>query len=151
MLKKVKELTVEELIDLGKADNVRNLRITIQDPNTENKHWDVIIGGTGYQKKLFLEDEVEVPDMKTKQVYKLSYVLIYMFHHQYGLVEFLDRNDNIIQVVGVDNLTNISTDFYSEMVEYKELLPTDNPYRKELVACIKFVDHTVEELRKMKK
>lgn len=62
MLKKVKKLTIEELMGLGKVDNVRNLRITIQDPNTENKRWDVIIGGMGYQRKLFLEDEVEVEE-----------------------------------------------------------------------------------------
>lgn len=150
MLKKVKQLTVEELMGLGKVDNVRNLRITIQDPNTENKRWDVIIGGTCYQRKLFLDDEVEVPDKTTKQVYKLSYVLIYMVHHQYGRVEFLDRNDNIIRVMDVDNLSNVSSKFYSEMVEYTEFLPTDNPYREELVARIKFVDHTTKELRNMK-
>ncbi len=150
MLKKVKELTVEELMELGKADNVRNLRITIQDPNTENKHWDVIIGGTGYQRKLFLEDEVEVPDKKTKQLDPLSYVLTYRMHYQYGRVEFLDRNDRIIQIINIDDLTKISVDFYSEKVEYKELLPTDNPYRDEIVACIKFVDRTKEELLRIK-
>lgn len=61
MLKKVKDLTVEELIMLGKTENVKNLRITIQDPNTENKHWDVCIGGTFYGRELFLDDEVEIP------------------------------------------------------------------------------------------
>lgn len=60
MLKKVKDLTVEELIMLGKQENVRNLRISIQNPNTENKRWDVHIGGTFYGRELFLDDEVEV-------------------------------------------------------------------------------------------
>lgn len=58
--KKVKDLTVEELINLGKADNIRQLRIVIQDPNTRNKHWDVNIGGIEYGRRLFLEDEIEV-------------------------------------------------------------------------------------------
>ena len=44
-------------------------------------------------------------------------------------------------------IVKISTNFYPELVEYKELLPTDNPYKDEVVACIKFVEHTKEELK----
>ena len=58
--KKVKDLTVEELINLGKADNVRQLRIVIDGSNDKNKHWEVNIGGVEYGRWLFLEDEIEV-------------------------------------------------------------------------------------------
>ena len=62
MLKKVKELTVEELLMLGKADNVRGLTITIDGTDNPNKHFDVNIGGTFYGRRLLLEDEVVVPE-----------------------------------------------------------------------------------------
>ena len=66
MPKKVKELTVEELLMLGKADNVRGLIITINGTDDPNKHFDVNIGGTFYGRRLFLEDEVEVPEVEKR-------------------------------------------------------------------------------------
>lgn len=60
MKKKVKDLTVEELMELGKQDKVRNLEITIDGSDHTNKHFDVKIGGVGYGRNLFLEDEIEI-------------------------------------------------------------------------------------------
>ena len=150
MLKKVKDLTVEELINLGKQDNVRNLEITIDGSNHTNKHFDVKIGGVGYGRTLFLEDEIEVPNKERQLLDPLSYVLTYRMHYTYGKVAFVDKNDVAIQTTDVDKLTNISTRFYDLLVEYEELLPTDNSYRDEIVARIKFVDHTMAQLIEIK-
>jgi len=149
MLKKVKDLTVEELINLGKADNVRNLEITIDGSNHTNKHFDVKIGGVGYGRTLFLDDKIEVSTTEYKRLDPLSYVLIYRVHYTYGKVAFVDKNDVAIQTTDVDKLTNISTRFYDLLVEYEELLPTDNRYRDEIVARIKFVDCTKAQLIEM--
>lgn len=145
MLKKVKDLTVEELINLGKVDNVRNLTITIDGSDDTNKHFDVNIGGVGYGRKLFLDDEITLTEIG-----KLSYIFIVKLNHQYGLVRFVDKNDTVIQTISVDMLPDVSTNLYSEIVEYNELLPTNNPYRDEVVACIKFKTRTKEELLRIR-
>lgn len=58
-MKKVEDLTVKELISLGRKNNVHNLRIVIDGSDKENKLFDVEICGTGYGWKLMLEDVVE--------------------------------------------------------------------------------------------
>lgn len=79
IIKKVRECTVEDLITLGKQDNVRNLHIVIDGSNDDNKHFDVQICGTFYGRKLWLEDEVEIGvDIRFKTtsveaLYKASY------------------------------------------------------------------------------
>lgn len=80
---------------------------------------------------------------------KLSYALIYLEHHTYGKIRFIDKNDEFIQNVEVLN-TNISPNFYDCDVEYKELLPTSNPYPDEVVSQIKFIDLNKQELIAMK-
>ena len=83
-----------------------------------------------------------------KKLETLSYVLLFKVKHQYGKVKFVDKNNQLIQVVDVKDTSNISTKFYEYSVQYNELLPTDNPYSDEVVSCIKFVDYTKDELRK---
>lgn len=60
VMKKVKNLTVTELLSLGRNDDVRNLEIVIRDSKEENKHFDVNIGGTFYGRRLFFDDYVEI-------------------------------------------------------------------------------------------
>ena len=59
-IKQVKDCTVEDLLKLGRQDNVRNLSVVIADPEDERRHFDVQICGTFYGRKLWLNDEVEI-------------------------------------------------------------------------------------------
>jgi len=145
VLKKVKELTVEELLILGKADNVRELRITINGTDNPNKHFDVNIGGVNYGRRLFLEDEVDIPEISN-----LSYIFLFRLKHHYGKVKFVDKDNELLQITYIRDIPNIAIDFYHERVEYTELLPIDNPYNDEVVACIKFMDKTKEDLKNMR-
>lgn len=81
---------------------------------------------------------------------ELSGVFIWEQHYQYGKFKFIDKNDAVIQVMDVDNLPRVSTDFYECTVIYEELLPYSNPYKDEIVATIKFVDYDLADLKKIK-
>lgn len=148
VIKKVRECTVEDLIALGKADNVSNLRITIDGSNNENKHFDVNIGGAFYGRKLFLDDEVEV---EIKDVVKTTLldVLKNRATHQYGKIKFLDKNNLLLFEMFVKNTFKISPAFYNYSVEYEELVPTNNAHLNELVAIVRFVDLTDEQIKRM--
>lgn len=128
MLKKVKDLTVEELINLGKQDNVRNLEITIDGSNHTNKHFDVKIGGVGYGRTLFLEDEIEVSNTENtehKRLDSLSYVLTYRVHYEYGKVAFVDKNDVAIQTTDVDKWHETIEQALQELYAIKNSKPSE--------------------------
>lgn len=148
VIKKVRECTVEDLIALGKADNVSNLRITIDGSNNENKHFDVNIGGTFYGRKLFLDDEVEI-EINNIVKTTLADVLLHRAKHQYGIIHFYDKNETLFQEINVRSLSNIGQSFYNCKVEYEELKPTDNPYLNVVVANIRFIDYDVNQLKQM--